>query len=85
MPIEAVSGDRSSGFAIPDEFTIAELRDVYRVVLGLERLDLAGFRKKILDLGAIEPVDGARRTGAHRPAQLYRRATPQIATFDRTI
>lgn len=72
-------------FAMPDEFTIAELRDVYRVVLGLDRLDLAGFRKKILDLGAIDPIDGAQRTGAHRPAQLYRRATPEIATFDRTI
>lgn len=72
-------------FLMPDEFTIAELRDVYRVVLGVEHLDLAGFRKKILDLGAVEPVEGARRTGAHRPAQLYRRSAVALALFDRTI
>lgn len=67
------------------EFTIAELHEVYRLVLGLERLDMAGFRKKILDLGVIEPVAGRQRTGTHRPAQLYRRRSPGIALFDRTI
>lgn len=72
-------------FLLPPEFTVAELRDVYQLVLGVDRLDLAGFRKKILDLGVIEPVEGARRTGAHRPAQLYRRAVGDVALFDRTI
>jgi hypothetical protein len=72
-------------FLMPDAFTIAELRDVYQIVLGIEKIDLAGFRKKILDLRAIEPVDGMMRTGTHRPAQLYRRAVKDIALFDRTI
>lgn len=68
-----------------ESFTIAELRDVYRLVLGVERLDLAGFRKKILDLGVIEPLEGRMRTGTHRPAQLYRRRESAIALFDRSI
>ena len=72
-------------FLMPSAFTIAELRDVYQTVLGIEKIDLAGFRKKILDLQAIEPVDGQMRTGTHRPAQLYRRATKDIALFNRTI
>lgn len=72
-------------FLVPSPFTIAELRDVYQVVLGVDRLDLAGFRKKILDVGAIEPVAGELRTGSHRPAQLYRRAAGEVALFDRTI
>lgn len=72
-------------FLMPAEFTIAELRDVYQIVLGIEKIDLAGFRKKILDLRAIEPIDGRMRTGTHRPAQLYRRAAKDIALFDRTI
>ncbi len=72
-------------FLMPDEFTIAELRDVYQVILGIEKIDLAGFRKKILDLKAIEPVEGKMRTGTHRPAQLYTRAVKNIALFDRTI
>ncbi|MEM9565125.1 MAG: NUDIX hydrolase [Actinomycetota bacterium] len=72
-------------FLVPSPFTIAELRDVYQLVLGIDRLDLAGFRKKILDVGAVEPVAGELRTGAHRPAQLYRRTVGDVAVFDRTI
>ncbi len=72
-------------FMMPDEFTIAELRDVYQTVLGNANIDLAGFRKKILDLEAIEPVEGRMRTGTHRPAQLYRRASKDVALFNRTI
>ena len=72
-------------FLMPDEFTITELRDVYQIVLGIEKIDLAGFRKKILDLRAIEPVEGRKRTGGHRPAQLYRRPMKDVALFDRTI
>ncbi len=72
-------------FLVESPFTIAELRDVYQLVLGVDRLDLAGFRKKILDVGAVEPVAGELRTGAHRPAQLYRRTIGDVAVFDRTI
>jgi 8-oxo-dGTP diphosphatase len=72
-------------FLLPEEFTIAELRQVYQAVLGVARLDLAGFRKKILDLRVIEPVEGKTRGGVHRPAQLYRLADPSIALFDRRI
>jgi len=72
-------------FMMPSGFTISELRDVYQTVLGIERIDLAGFRKKILDLEVIEPVEGKMRTGVHRPAQIYRRTAKDVVMFDRTI
>jgi 8-oxo-dGTP diphosphatase len=52
-----------------DSFTIAELQEVYEVILD-RPLDRRNFRKKVLALGLIEPIASKRR-GPHRPAQLY--------------
>lgn len=54
-----------------DEFTIAQVREVYEAVLQ-KPVDPANFRRQILASKAIEPT-GARRTGtSHRPPLLYR-------------
>ncbi len=71
-------------FLLEPPFTMAELHDVYQKLLNT-RLDRASFRRKIEDLKILEPVEGGRRGGAHRPAQLYRLAHPDLHTFDRTI
>ena len=55
---------------VPTRFTFSELLHVHEVVLGKE-LDKRNFRAKLLQAKVIEPVSG-RRTGRHRPAQLYR-------------
>lgn len=54
---------------LPRSFTLAELQEVYEVILG-RSLDRRNFRKKILSLGLLKPLASMRR-GAHRPARLY--------------
>lgn len=56
---------------LTDEFTLAQLREVYEAVLG-RRLDPANFRRQILAQGTVEPT-GRHLTGtSHRPPALYR-------------
>ncbi|TSD65545.1 NUDIX hydrolase [Aeromicrobium piscarium] len=56
---------------VTDEFTLAQLREVYEAVLG-RALDPANFRRQILAQGAVEPT-GRHVTGtSHRPPALYR-------------
>ena len=55
---------------LADEFTLADLREVYEAVLG-RRLDPANFRRQVENSGTLIPTDRF-RTGSHRPARLYR-------------
>ncbi|GAA1677262.1 NUDIX domain-containing protein [Microbacterium lacus] len=55
---------------LPDEFTLAELREVYESILG-RRLDPANFRRQVDNSETLIPTDRF-RTGSHRPARLYR-------------
>ena len=55
---------------LADEFTLAELREVYEAILG-KRLDPANFRRQVENSGTLIPTDSF-RTGSHRPARLYR-------------
>jgi 8-oxo-dGTP diphosphatase len=54
---------------LPREFTLAELQEMYEVILH-RQLDRRNFRRKILALGLLKPLAKTRR-GAHRPATLY--------------
>lgn len=56
---------------LPETFTLTEVQAVYEVLLERE-LDKRNFRRKMLALEAIEETERVRRTGAHRPARLYR-------------
>jgi 8-oxo-dGTP diphosphatase len=63
---------RLSAFEIvPPRFTLTELQRVYEAVFG-RSLDKRNFRARVMAQGLVEPVSSARRTGRHRPAQLYR-------------
>jgi len=53
-----------------EPFSLPQLQAVYESVLG-EAINKVSFRRKIGELGMLEPVNGARQGGAHRPAQLY--------------
>ena len=55
---------------LADEFTLAELREVYESILG-RRLDPANFRRQADNSGTLIPTDRF-RTGSHRPARIYR-------------
>lgn len=63
---------------LPSTFTLSELQQIYETILG-EAFDKRNFRKKILSLGMIKPVANKRRLGHHRPAQLYRFKTQELA------
>jgi 8-oxo-dGTP diphosphatase len=55
---------------LPDEFTLADLREVTETILG-RRLDPANFRRQIDTSDTLIPTERF-RTGSHRPARLYR-------------
>ncbi len=56
---------------LPSSFTLSELQAVTEAILG-RQLDRRNFRRKVQELGLVEPSEGTRQEGAHRPAQLYR-------------
>lgn len=60
-------------------FTLPQLQAVYEAVLG-EPLNKVSFRRKMDELGVLEPIEGALEAGkANRPAQLYR-VRPEFAS-----
>ena len=70
-------------FLLPPLFTLAELHAVYQQVLGV-RLDMASFRRKIIDQDIVEAVE-SRRVGPHRPAALYRLREGRAPPFHHRI
>jgi 8-oxo-dGTP diphosphatase len=65
---------------LPEEFSLGDLQRLYETILK-RPLDKRNFRKKVLALGIVEEVQKTRRTGAHRPAQLYRFALRRYETL----
>lgn len=67
---------------LPKNFTLSELQSIYEIILG-KKLDKRNFRKKILTLGLLKKIQGKKRIGAHRPAQLYsfRERKPALITI----
>ena len=58
---------------IAEPFTLGELQAVSQVVLGdRRRLDKSSFRRRLDAAGCVEAVSGEVKTGAFRPAQLFR-------------
>jgi ADP-ribose pyrophosphatase YjhB (NUDIX family) len=72
------------GFALaPDEFTLAELRDVYAAALGYE-VSATNLKRVLLRRGAIEPTGERRAPGptGGRPAEIFRFRTRQLEVTD---
>ena len=62
--------DLPFGF-LPEQFTLGELQGTCEALLG-RRLDKSSFRRRLDERGLLQPIRGEMRTGAFRPAQLYR-------------
>jgi 8-oxo-dGTP diphosphatase len=59
------------GFQLLEEkFSLTELQETYEVILQ-RTLDKRNFRKKILKLNILNPLEEYRQSGASRPARLY--------------
>lgn len=56
---------------LPEEFTFANLQNVYEAILGIT-LDKRNFRKKIISLDIIEPTGHILNTGRARPAEMFK-------------
>lgn len=56
---------------LPPKFTLSQLQHLYEAVLQTP-LDKRNFRKKLLAMQLLVPLQEQARTGAHRPAQLFR-------------
>lgn len=56
---------------LPPKFTLSQLQHLYQTVLATE-LDKRNFRKKVLGLDLLVPLDEKHMDGSHRPAQLFR-------------
>jgi 8-oxo-dGTP diphosphatase len=56
---------------LPPKFTLSQLQHLYEAVLQTE-LDKRNFRKKLLAMGLLVPLKEQSRSGACRPAQLFR-------------
>lgn len=63
---------------LPEAFTLGELQAASEVVLG-HALDKSSFRRRVDAAGVVAPIDGAMRTGAFRPAQMYRLTPKSVA------
>lgn len=63
--------DLPFGF-LPARFTLGELQETCEAILG-RRMDKSSFRRRINERKLLEPVPGELKTGAFRPAQLYRK------------
>lgn len=57
---------------LPEAFTLGELQATCEQLRG-DRLDKSSFRRRLAAAELVEPIEGAMRGGAFRPAQLYRR------------
>lgn len=84
--VERVRGKASYSslplFLMPEEFTMADLQEVYGEVLGREipATEAKSFRRKIQDQGFVEEVPDRMSTSrVGRPAQLYRAASEGLA------
>ena len=66
-------------YLLPQEFTLTELQRVYEIVLG-RPVEKKAFRTRVLAADLVTEVPRV-RTGANRPAQLYRLRDPHALVF----
>jgi len=56
---------------LPEEFTLAQLQQLYETILNTT-FDKGNFRKKMLSMNVLIPLDKMQKEVRHRPARLYR-------------
>jgi 8-oxo-dGTP diphosphatase len=56
---------------LPAKFTLLDLQLLYETLLGY-KFDKSNFRKKILEMGILTPLNEVKENVAHRPAKLFK-------------
>jgi 8-oxo-dGTP diphosphatase len=63
---------KPTGFELlPNKFTLLELQLLYEALLGY-KFDKSNFRKKILEMNILKPLNEVKENVAHRPAKLFK-------------
>lgn len=63
---------RPIGFELlPEKFTLADLQKVYEAILGYQ-FDKPNFRKRILSMDLLIPLNEIQKNVSHRPAKLFK-------------
>ncbi len=63
---------KPTGFELlPPKFTLLELQLLYEALLGY-KFDKSNFRKKILEMNILQPLNELKENVAHRPAKLFK-------------
>ena len=68
---------------LPEEFSLAELRQAYEAILS-RALDPSNFRRNILNQGTVQDTGHRMKGTAHRPPKLYR-SPPHSSRYSLTI
>jgi 8-oxo-dGTP diphosphatase len=68
---------------LPKEFTLTQMQQLYESVYN-EKIDKRNFRKKVLALDMVEPIDKVTQD-LGRPAQLYKAATKKLVMYNRVV
>lgn len=55
---------------LPEKFTLSQVQKLYEHILG-EELDKRNFRKKVLAMDVLKPLDEKQKGVSHKPAQLF--------------
>jgi len=68
---------------LPKTFTLSELQKLYEAVLD-QKLDKRNFRKKVLSLDFISPIDDVKKE-LGRPAQLYKTNNKNLQIYNKIV
>jgi len=68
---------------LSDTFTLSEVQKVYEAVYH-KKIDKRNFRKKVLSLDFVDPVDGVKQE-LGRPAQLYKASIKKLKFYTRVV
>jgi len=66
---------------LPETFRLSDLQKMYEIILN-KTIDKRNFRKRMLETGLLQETGVKDRTGAHRPAMLYRFKQREVVYFD---
>lgn len=67
---------------LPEKFTLTQFQELYEAILG-RPLDKRNFRKKLLVLDLLAPLEEVTTANSRRPARLYRFDRQKYATLSR--
>lgn len=69
--------DLPFGF-LPEKFTLGEVQACCEMILG-RHLDKSSFRRRLDERSLVEPIPGEMKTGAFRPAQLFKQRIQMLS------